>query len=190
MVVNRVVGIREVAAPDRYIDILFNRLCSPKLCPDKKDSHLLWTPRKKTALELSEKRVNDHYILSQNIGHAHRTGGYIYIWSNPTRWTHFWNLFFQILIGFWHVIPCIVKSKSCKVVTISSLNVLEHIQLPHCCRHFPHYRGHSHCCGHIHFSHYSGIYDIHYSGIFDIQSCCMRSTYHITEYIPAIKNIF
>ena len=56
----------------------------------------------------------------------------------------------------------------------------------HCCRHFLHCCGHFHCCGHIHFSHYS----CKTLKSFHIQSCCMISMYHITEYNPSIRNIF
>ena len=39
-----------------------------------------------------------------------------YVWSNPTIWTPSWYLFFHILMGFLHVIPCILKGNLCRVL--------------------------------------------------------------------------
>ena len=42
--------------------------------------------------------------------------------SYPTKWTHFWNLLFQILMGFLHVIPYTLKGNLSKLwMTISTL---------------------------------------------------------------------
>ena len=68
-----------------------------------------------------------------------------HIWSNPTRWTHFWKIFFQILnwlLTCYSMYPQKWSMQSCDWQSLV-LNFLEHFQFPHCCRHFAHCRGHS-----------------------------------------------
>ena len=133
------------------------------------------------------------------------------LWSNPTKWTHFWNLFFQILMGFLHVIPCTLIGNLSKLwMTSSTLKFPRPYSIspllqtfppllqtfppllqtfppllqtfPLLSQTFPLLRTHS-------FQSLS--WDICKKlKLFHIQCYCIMSMYYITKYNPSIRNSF